>query len=828
MNATDTLSAQAPATTSTAEYKLAGHALKALSLRFPPRPAEDAWPATAEPAARVLERLEEPPLRIADDQLHRVRRRGAHHILGWLETFPGSTWQQRWNATPASQAPGADWGRHAREWTEMGPGRSRQQDLSSGLLSLICADVIRPSLGWLLTRTSANTTSLKTEVIPARDPEGFARLQTMIDTNTWTSAIGRQAQHALVKLLAAKGGTLADITVGDAIEYLTELKASRARERGNTLFYVWLRELGSLPTDAPGTLRYLAITSGQVSMEQLVDRFGLQCRPVRDLLVDYLKERQPALDYTSLNNLSRHLARNFWRDLEQHHPGIESLNLTPEVASAWKQRSHTWVEKRRQPDGSLRETVTTRANVASIMLSVRAFYLDIAQWAIDEPARWGPWAAPCPVNNADVAVVKHNKRRKARMDHRTRERLPALPIVVRAAAALHHDARARIKALKETSPGGSFTVLGETFIRAAKEGSTWAFRSTTGHRFDMALVESRTFWAWAMVEFLQHTGVRIEEMLETSHHSLIQYKLPTTGEIVPLLQIAPSKTDEERIILVSPELADVLSAIISRVRDPRTGAVPYVASYDEAEKTWNPQMPLLFQWRRSGEDSRLSAGFLRRALRDVLASTGLTDSAGQPLDFAPHDFRRIFITDAIRSGLPPHIAQVIAGHSNINTTMGYNAIYPAEAIEAHRAFIARRRALRPSEEYRTPTSEEWDAFLGHFERRKLSIGICARAFGTPCIHEHACIRCSMLRPDPAQRHRLVEIRDNLNARIAEAEREGWLGEIEGLQVSHSSAEEKITQLDEEEASRRRVIDLGMPTFSQIAPHFIAATYPRSC
>ncbi|MGW3495714.1 hypothetical protein [Streptomyces sp. NPDC001020] len=47
-----------------------------------------------------------------------------------------------------------------------------------------------------------------------------------------------------------------------------------------------------------------------------------------------------------------------------------------------------------------------------------------------------------------------------------------------------------------------------------------------------------------------------------------------------------------------------------------------------------------------------------------------------------------------RGGLPPHIAQVLAGHSDINTTMGYNA------IEAHRAFIARRRSLRPSEEYR--------------------------------------------------------------------------------------------------------------------------------
>ena len=37
-------------------------------------------------------------------------------------------------------------------------------------------------------------------------------------------------------------------------------------------------------------------------------------------------------------------------------------------------------------------------------------------------------------------------------------------------------------------------------------------------------------------------------------------------------------------------------------------------------------------------------------------------------------------------------------------------------INGHRAFITRRRALRPSEEYRTPTDEEWAEFVGHFER----------------------------------------------------------------------------------------------------------------
>ena len=155
----------------------------------------------------------------------------------------------------------------------------------------------------------------------------------------------------------------------------------------------------------------------------------------------------------------------------------------------------------------------------------------------------------------------------------------------------------------------------------------------------------------------------------------------------------------------------------------------------------------------------------------------------------------MFITDAVMNGLPPHIAQVIAGHRDINVTMGYKAVYPDEAIQAHLAFLARRRALRPSEEYRTPTEEEWEQFLGHFERRKVSVGTCGRAFATPCIHEHACIRCPMLWPDPAQRPRLAEIRDNLIARIAEAEREGWLGEVEGLKVSLAGAEDKLAQIE---------------------------------
>jgi hypothetical protein len=83
----------------------------------------------------------------------------------------------------------------------------------------------------------------------------------------------------------------------------------------------------------------------------------------------------------------------------------------------------------------------------------------------------------------------------------------------------------------------------------------------------------------------------------------------------------------------------------------------------------------------------------------------------------------------------------------------------------------------------------------------------------------------MLRPDPAQRPRLTEIRDNLQARMLEAEREGWLGEMEGLEVSLAGAQDKLAQLDVEE-TRQRTIDLGMPTFSKLAGRTSTANLTR--
>jgi hypothetical protein len=165
----------------------------------------------------------------------------------------------------------------------------------------------------------------------------------------------------------------------------------------------------------------------------------------------------------------------------------------------------------------------------------------------------------------------------------------------------------------------------------------------------------------------------------------------------------------------------------------------------------------------------------------------------------------------------------IAGHSNINTTMGYTAIYPTDAIEAHRAFIARRRTLRPAEEYRAVTSEEWQEFLSHFERRKLALGECGRSYGTDCIHEHACVRCPVLIVALDEKPRLEEIRENLRARIAEAERERWFGEVEGLSTSLAAAEDKIAQIEAQQEKKQSPVFLGIPNLAQLTARTGEAT-----
>ena len=780
--------------------------------RFPPRPVAASWPTTEAARSAMVNRLFQPPFALENRlSQQQGRRPGVLAVVTWLQARPGATWQERWLSSGAERV--ADW----RSLVDAPGGRTSQSaarhlgHLAPGLLVMVCGDVIRPRLPFLL--TSAGTRhNLATEMARVRDPDGFAALTRAVGAGGIGLQDGQQALTQIACILAAKGGLVADVTAGDCVELVELARQMRGEAEGRAarpLFYQVLREVGVLGEKAPATLRVFS-GRGQPSPAQLIDRYHLACRPVRDVLVDYLTERQPSADFSTLQRFAYLLGKLFWADLEAHHPGIDSLKLSPEVAAAWKQRVMT--KTRGGP-------VTTRLDGRNVLSAVRAFYLDLSEWAEDDPARWGPHALRSPISASDVSHRKDRLARKSRMDQRTRERLPVLPTLVRFAETERRRAAEMLAAAEAAGDGGTFSVGEETLRRPVMKtkttGRVWAEDPEGGRRRDLTFEEHRAFWTWATVEVLRHSGLRIEELTELSHHSLIHYRMPKGGELIPLLQIAPSKTDQERLLVVSPELADVLAAIVGRVRNAE-GRIPLVVAYDKNERVYNAPAPLLFQSRRRLEDLPVSERALRKYLDRALEKIGVIGPDGRTLRYTFHDFRRMFITDAILHGMPPHIAQLVAGHRDINTTMGYKAVYPEEVIAGHRAFIARRRALRPSEEYRMPTDEEWEEFLGHFARRKVALGECGRSYATPCIHEHSCLRCPLLRPDPAERPRLVEIRDNLLVRIDEAEANGWLGEAEGLRVSLDGARQKLAQMDLIAERRATAVSVGTPTFAQAA------------
>ena len=143
--------------------------------------------------------------------------------------------------------------------------------------------------------------------------------------------------------MAANGGTVGDVRIGDCLEVLTTAAATGElgddRHSRSPLFYQLLRARGEWTTDAPPVQVFTG--RGQPSCEQLIDRYRIRCAAVRDVLIDYLRERQPAVDFSTLQQLAYLLGKLFWADLEAHHPGIDTLHLPRDVAAGWKQRVMT-------------------------------------------------------------------------------------------------------------------------------------------------------------------------------------------------------------------------------------------------------------------------------------------------------------------------------------------------------------------------------------------------------------------------------------------------------------------------------------------------------
>jgi site-specific recombinase XerD len=725
---------------------------------------------------------------------HRARRMmtdGGRATLEWLLTHPGDGWQARWLASGADTS--LDWASSVPA-LDGAPGVMPRPEVISGLASLLLCRAVAPSYQF---QASYRAYRLFTYARQVFRPDLFGKMRVAAAEQGAEGMALTGALNIICKIVMHTGRDADELTADDLLAYLAWCLQTHETTGFISLAWNLLRGIADLGEyhGIRDALRY-----GQRPTAELVAAHRIQCRPVRDMLVRYFEERRPALDYSSLAGLVRIVAGTFWADVERHHPGIDSLRLPPDVATAWKQRLRIVTRK----DGTTRP----RKDHLGILVTIRGFYLDLQEWALEDPT-WAQWAVPSPVSKAETAGhMKERRKTEAEMHQRVRDRLPRLPVLVDAAERHKAWQTALLDAAGPVPFGQAFTHEGREYRRVAPSGHGTAHYYcgentapvivedlATGEQANVTDGEDEAFWAWAVIEVLRHTGVRVEELLEITHLALVSYKLPDTGEIVPMLQIVPSKAGQERLLLISPELASVLATMVTRLRNQGNGAIPLTSRYDKNERTVGPPLPHLFQRRRGWEWAVPSTQTVQQLLNRTLERTGLRDAAGQPLHYTPHDFRRMFATEAVTGGLPVHIVARLLGHANINTTQAYMAVFEEDLVRSYRSFLDRRRELRPEAEYREPTDEEWREFQQHFQTRKLELGECGRPYGTPCKHEHACLRCPSLRLDPRARPRLAEIIANLNDRIQEARLNGWLGEVEGLKTSRDAAARKLTALD---------------------------------
>jgi hypothetical protein len=125
------------------------------------------------------------------------------------------------------------------------------------------------------------------------------------------------------RLAVVTGRSVAELVAQDLLAWRTKILASQTQTVGLTHVWLCLADAGIVE----GTL-HEALRVGQQSVTELVDRYSIASRAMRDMLIAYLTERSVNIDYSTLRTLTNHLCQLFWLHIERIGPGHRNLGPT--------------------------------------------------------------------------------------------------------------------------------------------------------------------------------------------------------------------------------------------------------------------------------------------------------------------------------------------------------------------------------------------------------------------------------------------------------------------------------------------------------------------
>jgi len=306
------------------------------------------------------------------DKRGRSIRRLAEH----LSTFPGLTWQQRWDASGWESSP--------TPLASLNPSPTASWTMTSGFSWLVAIRALVPSIR-VLRRNAVSDFS--TIFMASQRDDSLASVVSLIESAPVSVAMRNRALTELAYMLAVQAIPASDITpagimhFGVTLQEVSTAKDKHGRKLAGSLVWQVLADAGRFPDGTPVTMR-LATVGGRKTVTELVDTYGVANPAVRQLLIDYVTYRAAlGMDYGTVSALVRSLVRNFWCIVERVKPDQGDLELDEAIYAAWRAEVDTVAT----PEGR-----RPRQSIWDLLIAVRALYLDIQSWAVEDNARWGP------------------------------------------------------------------------------------------------------------------------------------------------------------------------------------------------------------------------------------------------------------------------------------------------------------------------------------------------------------------------------------------------------------------------------------------------------